>query len=917
MDPLHGDDTLATQLNPRTDLDGTRPIPWDTARMPLADYPPNLIIPAAQFPDPNLLSPPPGVLQHAPYAFRTLTGGITGGVNTAGSNGAIAYILRNFPSGPPASLPWTNQSTQRRVRWIIIHLLPGLYGPDSTINPGLSDLDPASGLRFNGEAFPVTLPTGVSLQGTSALDTILDARNLTTAIIETNGNPRGRLATPGFEDYGIDSLTIRNARANGSSTQQIFDLNITGAGVWFGWENPVQFTVSNCFLVDNDVGIALEDDPSPTPNSPTIVNNTLAWNRIGIWNGYRDPSVGVNQGNMMPVILNNVIDTCNPADQLRVDIVTQGMHQDDLRITALADAGGNPVTPPTTTPNAWSTNPVLINTPTPDLTVLATWPTPNPRPTPTPGPLPSPVVDLAPFMATPTKARGLLYVMDALRLNGGGSLSPHDLRLAPHTAADASTISPTNPISQTNPLVSRGLATGDTVNRFQSITYANGFILTDQPGIRLSSTSTELDEYHAWDWDCEGFGNPRIRCRTGFPVPPAVLSPVDLGADEMDELIVAGYIESTRIFGTVMSAAGFPVRHQARVHFLDLRGPTYPRPSYLTTVGWAFNWWQHVRFRTPAEGCLDCTTITWPGTSGPITFGSNYTDAATPFPGSPPAQTYRNFKISLSPAAPHWPSDVLTPVSQPNKAPIMRSLQCDFAPVLFSDLQPYWGEVWFHLVGNLFPSLASLPLLVGDVYASNPWQGSRWSALEFFSSSVPGMVAIDNWTTYSNPAHPTFPSQVGVGVLHPPGSFLNGLRVECGPLNYYLHPTLSTAPFGAWAPCTGGTNYTVDHFGMGDAATGCPDLLPYVPALDGKGVRFNLQRFGPLLGSNLQTFLVMLVVVNEEEGSFRTGTGRTNIAPRYVGLRLEREQLLTPSITRADFLRSIIHQFEGRLGDRR
>lgn len=897
VDPIFGDDGLAFELNPKT------AVAYDPRRKPLANYPTG----NTPFPDTSFgANNGSGILQHAPYSFRTLTGGVPGGI---GGRGAIDYVLTNWASASsPAgrTLPWTNAENGRVVWWVIIHLLPGLYGPDSTIDPTLTDVDPQSGLRFNGEAFPLFLPTGVSLQGTSALDTILDARKLPTGIIQTNGNLAGRQANPGLEDYFVDSLTLRNARVNGAPPvvvpPPLTILNTSGAAIWFGWELTVQFTVSNCFLVDNDVGIALEDSPLAPVNSPILVNNTLAWNRIGIWNGTRDPSspsTPQNQGNALAVCFNNIIDTSNPKSPTLVNVAAQGMHQDDVTITAILTALGQSIPPQPQTLNAW--DPSRINVALPDPLVTTTWPMPVPRQTPPPTALPAPIVDLTPFMATATKPRGILFVNDALTWAGFMPGSPHDLRLAPHVATDPRTITPSTPITQLNPLVNVGIALGDTVPILASITFANGFVVADKPGIRMSaSNSLDVDEFNSCDWDCDGFANPRIRCRAGFADPPQGLPPIDLGADEMDALIVADYIESTRMYGTVITPDG--MRHQTAVAFLDLRGPTHPRPVHNNTFGHGFAWWQHTRFRKPSEGCNDCATVTLP--SPPTSYESNYTAASTPFPGSPPGvQTYRNFKILLSPTASFWPSNVSG--SAENKPPIMRNLQCDFAPLLLSDPTPYWGQIWFGLVGMALPSPRA-----SDVYSANPWHGSDWWPIE---PSIPNPEpAIDNWNAYSNPTHPTFPSAILSGSLHSPGTTVLGSRLTCGALAPYLLPGLPTPTFGSFAPCSGGSNYTIGPFGVGDASTGCPDLLPYAASLDGVGIRWNLQKLGAGLGSNLQTFLSVITEFGDEgTAQSQTSSGGSSRLRRlpYPGPRLEESQVRVPSLDQTGFDRIRVGEY--------
>jgi len=118
VNPIHGDNVKATAANPNTTSLGQRPL----------DYHPEPASPAW---------PIGGVLQHAPYHFKTLTG----------TNGAIAWIESVLMAGN-LPLPWPHPgSPARSVDWILVHCLPGLYGP---IGDGLPDLDPVSGQRYNG-----------------------------------------------------------------------------------------------------------------------------------------------------------------------------------------------------------------------------------------------------------------------------------------------------------------------------------------------------------------------------------------------------------------------------------------------------------------------------------------------------------------------------------------------------------------------------------------------------------------------------------------------------------------------------------------------------------------------------------------------------------------------------------------------
>jgi hypothetical protein len=255
VDPLFGDDTLATSYNPGA-----------PNRLPLSTHP-----------DTTSSNPQPisGLIHHAPYSFRTIAG-------------ALNYIRGVFPT-----LPWFNPSTNTTVEHVVVHCLPGLYGPRIV---GLPDVDPVSGLPWNGEPFPIDLrapPDRISLQGTSALDTILDARNAeqTGLFFSYIIHVEGQAQTGNFSHDGafIDGFTIRGARANNSPTR-----NPTGAGVYIRGNQPqprVRITISNCIITNNDIGIAVDSayDPVPWPpippqfHEPRVINNTIAWNRIGLW----------------------------------------------------------------------------------------------------------------------------------------------------------------------------------------------------------------------------------------------------------------------------------------------------------------------------------------------------------------------------------------------------------------------------------------------------------------------------------------------------------------------------------------------------------------------------------------------------------------------------------------------------------
>jgi hypothetical protein len=859
LDPNHGDDNLAFHLNPRND-------PSTPAGFrPLADYDSA----GQDFPDPAL-GPQngSGALQHAPYSFRTLTGGASG-------QGALDYIQQVFLSAGP--LPWQttvatpNGSETREIHAIVIHCLPGLYGPDSTTTAGaLSDIDPESGLRFNGEQFPIYLLPGISLQGTSALDTIFDARG---ADRDPPGSPEIiHLAFTGGEplEYFVDSLTLRGARSDGQAYEPAaagIARNNSGAAIYLGPDQQqVPFTVSNCFFVDNHVGIALDTDE---PNArPRFVNNTFAFNAVAIWSGYR-PGTGPNQqgnlGHARPMVLNNVFDTRSPDDpdhQQRTPFL--GVHPDDTAVQTVFDATGTPVPGSDRTFNAWDTR--QIDQPCALSSAIPNWHGTGVTPARRSGgslSFQAPEVDLQSFLGSATVPRGLLYVCDALRL-AGQPVSPHDFRLAPLVVADPRTISIGNPVSQLNPLVNRGVDLGHDLGRnsgivMRSSTTSSPVQLTRYPGLDVPSfTSDDPDRFHGWDFDAEGFGNPRIRCRAGF-ADNGPFGLVDLGADELDELVMAGYVPSTRMFALpYWEGQGLP---RTRIMFLDLRsgGAGHPRPDFVASIGKVFNWWEHKRWRNAAEGCPDCVSYLLPGGGTPTP--TNYTDARRdhPFEPNPSLFTEREVVVTLLPSG--------------QRPPIMRNLECDFGPSLLPDVLPLWGPAYFG---------ASEPQMNSDIYGSNPWFGDCNRRINIHHA---------NWNLYRNPTHPNpwHRGRVREGTLHPPGTYDNSssgmfpppLPPACGGAPDWFMPGWSSVLFGPFGSCGGSATYEVGTWGIGDSPSGtsiCTDQAPLVDHW--LGVRFNCQVSNPEQRSNLQTFLVVV-------GDYRPIDPVGTSVQRYPGPRLD------------------------------
>lgn len=758
-DPHYGDDALASALNPAPPGLGG-PIP-----------------PLGVHLDPGVgLKPINGPIVQAPYSFRTVSA-------------ALAYITVAFPGG----LPWTDGSGQR-VEKVVIHCLPGLYGPRLT---GTPLVDPNSGQVWNGDAFPLVIPHGVSIRGTSALASVFDARGTAVSIFDVVAD-----GTQLHEFDFINGVTIRNARSVEESPPG------TGAGVYIHGTGTSLMTVSNCFIVGNTVGVAVASDSTKAANAhqPRVVNNTIAWNGVGIWNGDLNASGIPSLGYHLMQILNNVIDA-SPPDVVRYPAPVsafEGVSQSQTMVTALQTSGGSVAV--NQNMNAW---PVGYHN---RGLAIANWPVTLQT---------GANQAFARFDLTPVighgiigrtgNVRAILYVNDALVVRLGTDHSPHDFRLAPVVRA-------MNNATMNNPLVNLGVALTGPYIQINMVPVA----ITVPPG--PSSAGDLIDPpatIHCWDWDAEGFGNPRITGRAGFA--SGQYADIDLGADEMDALIQAGYIDSTRIYSHNVPSAQGIVDH-TRVFFLDLPSGPYPRPVFNSLVGGFqapsiyYQWWTHVQ--TPVNALA----------------GTNYT------------------RGNASPVSSRF---VLTdPFGLPGRVrpPFMRNLMCDVSPHLVQDSHPLWAwrwDTWFDPYPPPSPRY-------NDVYASHPWYDA---VLDPVTGS---WGVIDNPYLFHNPSWYPLPSandwavgyhRVTLGITSPPGSYF----VSTSP-SYLMGglPTTTFGPFGACTPATPGT-YAVDALGVGDTGTACPDALPWFPGLIGLGIRMNCQRSDAsgVFSGNLQSFLIV------------------------------------------------------------
>ncbi|HMQ22227.1 MAG TPA: DUF1565 domain-containing protein, partial [Planctomycetota bacterium] len=190
-------------------------------------------------------------------------------------------------------------------------------------------IDARSGLPFNGETFPINLPERVSIQGSGALQTTFDARGTNVGIFLLGA---ATTTTENYEKCFIDGVTIRGARSSALSNPPV------GAGIAIAASAYVQRpNISNCMITDNRVGIAIEGSAT-VQHSPIIVNNTIAWNQVGVWNGeFAAPNTTPAIGYSMPRLFNNIIDARNRLGTAwgAATSAFEGLHDSDLRIRTI------------------------------------------------------------------------------------------------------------------------------------------------------------------------------------------------------------------------------------------------------------------------------------------------------------------------------------------------------------------------------------------------------------------------------------------------------------------------------------------------------------------------------------------------------------------------------------------------------
>jgi hypothetical protein len=503
----------------------------------------------------------------------------------------------------------------------------------------------------------------VSIQGTSALNTVFSlaepAEPGAGPAFEFGVRDSSNLPINGQGTF-IDRISIYGATVRTQTVPQTF------AAIYIAEQEPSRPTITNCFIFRNGIGIAIcatRDGVTPAVrhDGTTIVNNTFAFNECGVWNGqmpyaFTPPQTPHVFGVSRPILINNLFDTKDPsfdsANGWRTSaaqpvaefcpypltwhgsILGQnigmgfvGISRSDMTVASIGP-GSQPPSPWAGNYNAYEYNP------DPNAPQHAFYNFQNYFP---PGAgyrnthLPAPWLDPLPPSGSrnvarlsgqwgpspaPGQARGVLYIRDlfcSLWKIGGHNpapgrfdLSAMDFRLSPTVAEswNGTGIKPGD-VKEVNPLINSGFAILDLAA--YPIVMENGLQLDHPPGyLPLESASQATWPFHAWLYDCEGYGNPRVYAhpaRIEVEPPDEPYGYIDIGADEVADLIHAGYQYGTTTFASFWPTEDpddpgthwpvpLPNKEAPDNRYLYLLGPVTGPPLLLTTKP------DHARLRT-------------------------------------------------------------------------------------------------------------------------------------------------------------------------------------------------------------------------------------------------------------------------------------------------------------------------------
>jgi hypothetical protein len=597
VDPTDGNDSLALQLNvtvlnPVLCL-GTEIAPadvLDTAGRPLL---------------------------HQPYPFKTITA-------------AVGYI-NSLPPTVSATDPLPYLSPTTGIQWdcAVIHLLPGRYASQNN----LEQQSRQNQLHANGETFPIQLPNRVSIQGTSALDTVIE--------LERGEGPAFLLGETTMS-RGIETF-ISSIAVMGGGSHLVFyppppslpppapqrPAQYACAAIALSREHACSLRLDDCFFFGNGVGVLTDRDPEGAiVHQVAILNCNFVWNVAGIWSG-DVLSLTPTTGAARFLLVNNIFDT-SPPPLYTLNGQTCGTFRPFPLRWALSnvDMWSAFVYGPQQMSAFEGLDAIDLQVVTPvglrnfnayELGATARFDKRVPRPTmflPATGPQvtappgPSAGFDLAPYTGatqTPELARGVLFVADLFRNGiplGTGNptqrfatasscefdLSPMDFRLAPavalaHVPSQAFNV-PGDPSAggALNPLVDRGY--GD----FPMLGLSGVTLAAHPRALPIGNGTWPFASWSDFD-DCEGFGNRRVFDHPAYPNQGPSTVPIDVGADEEDLVKIAGFRYGTRIF-TARSDANFHIDNR---YVWALGAPStlaaQPPGQQPQLLSYSANWW--------------------------------------------------------------------------------------------------------------------------------------------------------------------------------------------------------------------------------------------------------------------------------------------------------------------------------------
>lgn len=496
---------------------------------------------------------------------------------------------RLAPLGAIPTLAVNGSTLAGRYRHVVVHLMPGLYGP---ADPDAS-CHGASGQRWNDDVFPVVMHDRIALQGTSALDTILDARHGAIAgenapvgpiLLFTDTYPGSfgnagqstpstwNLMVSGFQshhDSFVDSLHLRGCtRPKAEDLQR----SLPAAAIYLHAEfMPADPYISNCVIADNTVGMAVLSRWNATQglfpaHAPTLQNNTFVRNLVGFvdmddQSRLQEPAIGA-AGRSRTLFVNNLFDDSD-GSQTPFDLL--GVDGELLRVPEYRTAPPNWIL---LAQNGGYVN-AFVSARIPQVGQYVNVPgfsavsTTRTVPGMTRAQIPAGSrIEFDPWSVYRSSGSYFVYQRlapydsyDPVTRRGAGD---HDLRttIAPlHTGA-----TPAPPLSlrigsgphYIAPLLDQGI---DPTYTYRRAVWAHR-MPPGTPGYEFHEFTLgqriqgfgRTPALGGWDTDCEGHSNPRASTDPVFApsIPSGALTRADIGADEVGGLVAVGFQPLTR-----------------------------------------------------------------------------------------------------------------------------------------------------------------------------------------------------------------------------------------------------------------------------------------------------------------------------------------------------------------------------------